>query len=70
MDYIKSLVGEPHVLKRSKLKNKLRFHYYSEAKYTLTLISEDDRLVGYSIFTLEDGFSPKIPFSEELGEKV
>ena len=69
MDYIKSLVGEPHVLKRSKLKNKLRFHYYSEAKYTLTLISEDDRLVGYSVFTLEDDFSPKIPFSEKLGEK-
>ena len=69
MAYIKSLVGEPHILKRSKFNNKLQFHYYSEAKYTLTLISEDARLVGYSIFTLEDGFSPKIPFSEELGEK-
>ncbi len=69
MDYIKSLVGEPHVLKRSKLNSKLQFHYYSEAKYTLTLISEDDRLVGYSVFTVEEGFSPKIPFSENLGEK-
>jgi hypothetical protein len=69
MDYIKSLVGEPHVLKRSKLNSRLKFHYYSEAKYTLTLISEDDRLVGYSVFTLEDGFSPNIPFSEALGEK-
>jgi hypothetical protein len=70
MDYVKSLVGEPHVLKRSKLNDELQFHYYSEAKYTLTLISADDRLVGYSILTLEDGFSPKIPFSEYLGEKT
>ncbi|MBL4942353.1 MAG: hypothetical protein JKY81_11910 [Colwellia sp.] len=69
MDYVKSIVGEPHVLKRSKLNNKLQFHYYSKAKYTLTLISADDRLVGYSVFTLEDGFSPKIPFAEQLGEK-
>ncbi len=69
MDYVKSLVGEPHVLKRSKLNDKLQFHYYSKAKYTLTLISSDDRLVGYSVFTLKDGFSPKIPFSEDLGEK-
>jgi len=69
MNYVKSLVGEPHVLKRSKLNNKLQFHYYSKAKYTLTLISSDERLVGYSVFTLEDGFSPKIPFSEDLGLK-
>jgi len=69
MDYVKSLVGDPHVLKRSKLNSKLKFHYYNEAKFTLTLISEDDRLAGYSIFTLEDGFSPKIPFSEFLGTK-
>jgi len=69
MDYIKSLIGDPHVLKRSKLKPKLKFHYYNEAKYTLSLISEDERLVGYSVFILEDGFSPKIPFSEDLGVK-
>jgi len=69
MEYVKSIVGEPHVLKRSKVNNKLQFLYYSKAKYTLTLISEDERLVGYSVFTLVDGFSPKIPFSEDLGEK-
>jgi hypothetical protein len=70
MGYVKSIVGEPHVLKRSKLNEKLQFHYYTRAKYSLTLISDDNRLVGYSIFTLKDGFSPKIPFSEDLGEKT
>jgi len=70
MDYMKSLVGEPHVIKRSKLNSALQFHYYSKEKYHLTLISTDDRLVGYSVFTLKDGFAPKIPFSEELGLKT
>ena len=69
MEYVKSLVGEPHVLKRSSLNLELQFHYYSKAKYHLTLISKDDRLVGYSVFPLKDGFAPKIPFSEELGYK-
>ncbi|MCW8833684.1 MAG: hypothetical protein OQK03_10225, partial [Colwellia sp.] len=70
MEYVKSLVGEPHVLKRSKLNPELQFHYYSKAKYHLTLISTDERLVGYSVFTLKDGFAPKIPFAEELGLKT
>jgi hypothetical protein len=69
MDYVKSLVGEPHVLKRSTLNNDLQFHYYSKPKYHLTLISKDERLVGYSVFPLLEGFAPKVPFSEELGSK-
>lgn len=70
MAYIKSLVGEPHVLKRSSLNLELQFHYYSKAKYHLTLISKDERLVGYSVYTLKNGFAPNIPFAEELGTET
>lgn len=67
MDYVKLLVGEPNVIKRSKINPDVRFQYYNEGKFNLTLISSDSRLVGYSVFTQEDGFSPTIPFSEDLG---
>ena len=33
----------------------------------VNLISSDSRLVGYSVFTREVDFIPKIPFSEDLG---
>ncbi len=69
MSYVKSIVGESHVIKRSKINKQVTFHYYSKNKYTLTLISEGERLAGYSIFTSKDGFAPTVPFSEELGSK-
>jgi len=64
IEHIKSLVGEPHAIKRSKLNDKVRFFYYSKGKYNLTLIASEERLVGYSIYTQEDEFSPQLPFSE------
>ena len=64
IEHIKSLVGEPHAIKRSKLNDSLRFFYYSKGKYNLTLIASEERLVGYSIYTQEDEFAPQLPFSE------
>lgn len=69
IDYVKSLVGEPNVIKRSKINADVRFQYYNEGKFNLTLISSDGRLVGYSVFVQEDGFSPTIPFSEDIGSQ-
>jgi hypothetical protein len=69
IDYVKSLVGEPNVIKRSTINTDVRFQYYNEGKFNLTLISSDGRLVGYSVFVQEDDFSPVIPFSEELGSQ-
>jgi hypothetical protein len=67
IDYVKSIVGEPNVIKRSKIEPNVQFQYYDEGKFNLTLISSDSRLVGYSVFTQKDDFIPKVPFSEELG---
>lgn len=67
--YVKSLVGEPNVIKRSKIDTNVSFQYYNEGKFNLTLISSDGRLVGYSVFTQENGFAPKIPFAEVLGKE-
>ncbi|PHS18193.1 MAG: hypothetical protein COA86_08605 [Kangiella sp.] len=64
IEHIKSLVGEPHAIKRSKLNDAVRFFYYSKGKYNLTLIASEERLVGYSIYTQEDEFAPQLPFSE------
>lgn len=67
IDYVKSIVGEPSVIKRSKIDSNVVFQYYDEGKFNLTLISSDNRLVGYSVFTQKEDFIPKVPFSEDLG---
>jgi len=66
IDYVKSIVGEPNVIKRSKIDPNVLFQYYDEGKFNLTLISADSRLVGYSVFTQKEDFLPKVPFSEDL----
>jgi hypothetical protein len=65
--YIKSFVGEPKFLKRSRLDKDVSYLYYTEEKFDLVLLAKDDRVVGYSIVAKQEGFHPKIPFSEELG---
>ena len=65
--YIKSFVGEPKFLKRSLLDKDVSYLYYTEEKFDLVLLAKDDRIVGYSIVAKQEGFYPKIPFSEELG---
>ncbi|NQZ88170.1 MAG: hypothetical protein HRU38_02865 [Saccharospirillaceae bacterium] len=67
IDYVKSIVGEPSVIKRSKINPSVLFQYYNEGKFNLTLISSDSRIVGYSVFTQKNDFTPKVPFSENLG---
>ena len=67
VNYVKSIVGEPNVIKRSKIDSNVQFQYYNEGKFNLTLISSDSRLVGYSVFIQKNDFVPKIPFSENLG---
>lgn len=67
LSYIKSFVGEPKILKRSRIDKDVSYLYYTDEKYDLVLLSKDDRVVGYSIVAKEQGFYPQIPFSEELG---
>lgn len=68
--YVKSQVGEPQIIKRSKILNGIVFHYYHKEKYSLTLISDEDRLVGFSILPNIADFQPKLPYRELLGNKT
>ena len=67
LEYTKIMVGEPKIIKRSKIDSEVSYYYYLEDKYDLTLLAKDERIVGYSIVSKETGFSPVVPFSEALG---
>jgi hypothetical protein len=69
IDYITNIVGQPHVIKRSKINTAVQFYYYGKDKYHLTLMASDGRLVGYSIYPQQQDFSPNIPFAEQLGSE-
>ncbi|KXI29243.1 ETEC_3214 domain-containing protein [Paraglaciecola hydrolytica] len=70
LEYVKSMVGEPYVIKRSKLNPEIQFHYYSKEKYDLTLVSQDEQIVGYTVISKVDDFTPIIPFAENLGSST
>jgi hypothetical protein len=70
LSYVKSLVGEPNVIKRSKINTDVEFYYYNEEKFTLTIMSSDGRVDGYSLLSRVDDFAPQIPFSEVLGQST
>lgn len=65
--YTKIMIGEPKIIKRSKLDNEVSYYYYLKDKYDLTLIAKGERVVGYSIVSKKTGFAPDVPFSEALG---
>jgi hypothetical protein len=67
LDYVKSMVGEPYVIKRSKINSEIQYHYYSKEKFDLTLVSQDGQIVGYTVISKVDDFTPEIPFAESLG---
>ena len=67
LEYTKLMVGEPKVIKRSRIDKEVLYYYYLEDKYDLILLSKDERIVGYSILAKESGFTPQVPFSGTLG---
>lgn len=69
LEYTKLTVGEPKIIKRSKIDNEVSYYYYMEDKYDLTLLAKDERIIGYSIVSKVTGFTPNVPFSEPLGSK-
>ncbi|WP_111980185.1 ETEC_3214 domain-containing protein [Algibacillus agarilyticus] len=68
-DYVKASLGEPYVVKRSRINKDVRFHYYTQDKFDLTLMINDDRVIGYSVYVKEADFVPQIPFAEKLSSK-
>ncbi|WP_440903095.1 ETEC_3214 domain-containing protein [Catenovulum sp. SX2] len=61
-DYVSASIGEPQVIKRSKIKPDVQFFYYVKNKFDLTLLINDGRIVGYGLLTKQDDFLPNIPF--------
>lgn len=61
-DYVSNSIGEPQVVKRSKIKPDVQFFYYVKNKFDLILLINDGRIVGYGLLTKQDDFLPNIPF--------
>jgi|GEM_PF-1900924 len=70
LSYILNFTGTPQIVKSSQLNPNVTFHYFLKDKYDLTLISQGDRVVGYSILSKVVDFQPEVPFSGILGSKT
>ncbi len=68
VQYISSVIGEPNMIKRSKLDPEVQFFYYNKEKFSLTIMLGKERVNGYSVMSKVDDFEPKIPFAETLGQ--
>lgn len=68
--YVKSHIGEPQIIKHAKIHQGVIFHYYHQEKFSLTLISKDERVVGLSVTPNTDNFQPKMPYKEALGSQT
>lgn len=62
--YLQKNIGLAKVVKRSKIAPEILFEYYFHPKFLLTTLSQENRLVGYSIVSLLDSFSLPIPYSQ------
>jgi len=68
--YIKTFLGEPNAVKRSRIVVDVEFYYYIRKKFIFTVITSDKRINGYSVVSRISDFSPEIPFSGPLGEST
>lgn len=67
--YVESLLGDPQVVKVSKLSEETKFSYYSSPKYLLTTAMKNDRLSGFSILSLKNNFhAPIIYLDKDLNK--
>ena len=62
--YLKKNLGLAKVVKRSKEAPEVLFEYYFHPKFLLTTLSQENRVVGYSVVSLKESFSPPIPYSQ------
>lgn len=67
LSYIQKRLGDPQVIKHSKVDPIITFYYYTEAKFDLTIMTDGSRVAGYAVYTKQQGFTPKVPFSKALG---
>lgn len=58
LDYITQTFGAPPLIKSSKYIDDIRFAYYLQEKYILTLILKDNRVSAYTITALATDFIP------------
>jgi hypothetical protein len=58
LTYVEQTLGSPQLIKKSKYVDNIKFNYYLNKKYILTLIHKENRVIGYSILSLVEDFVP------------
>ena len=58
LNYISNYFGQPKLIKKSKYHDQLRFAYYLEEKFILTLVLENERINAYTVTSLVHDFVP------------
>ncbi|WP_371188711.1 ETEC_3214 domain-containing protein [Thalassotalea maritima] len=58
INYVEQFFGAPQFVKASKYEDTLKFYYYFNDKFLLTLVGKENRVMGYTITSLEDDFVP------------
>ncbi|AZG34735.1 ETEC_3214 domain-containing protein [Shewanella psychromarinicola] len=68
--HVEANIGMPTIIKSSSINSALKYRYYKQDKYLLTLITEQQRVSGvvvHSLFNdsvILDRFAPQIPFTD------
>lgn len=71
LSYLEKVFGEARLIKTKENNPNLQFRYYHGGKFLLTLAVVQQRVIGYQVISLRQGFIPPIAFSNlHLGEKT
>lgn len=71
LNYLEKIFGEARLIKIKEGNTDLQFRYYHGGKFLLTLAVIQQRVIGYQVISLRQGFMPPIAFSKlHLGEKT
>lgn len=70
LDYLEDIFGVASLIKASELNDEFEYRYYHHPKFLLTLAVKQNRIKGYMVTSLKEGFKPGVSFSPfTLGEK-
>lgn len=70
VDYIFDLLGQPQIIRSSQLAEHTSFHYYRFSDYFLTIISKEQRVQAFGVYSRSESFLPTIPFLEQKTDLV
>ena len=65
VDYTRSILGEPRVIKPIRSIKGAFFSYYSAEKYLVVTASKGERVTGFSVYSSSDDFAAPIVYLDE-----